>query len=637
MKKSKKYLSILVLLFVTIFTFGGSFLYSSLSVQPATSADSIKDENVQYDSVEKIIKINENKVCDITEIITVTYLFDNINVGLSRNISRANKITRIVNGKEYVTKTINKLELVSLTMDDLPEYHFVEEEGDYYYINTGKDYDYKVGQHVYKINYLYDMGEDFINDFDDFTFDIMDYGFRSAVSKFSASITLPSDFLNGEDIDSVLSFRTNNMQALSSNTVHMQYDPDTYTISCSYNGKIGAKRGITMQLILPEDYFDTSFTPSGFYYFVFIFSIISLIAIPLILFFSRYVKKGVITPEFYPPKNFSPMDVAWCYRGDINKKDFASLIIHWASLGLIRIETKNSNHIILHKLKDYPFDTNEGLDGSKEYEKDYFDALFKNRSIFDTRKQKYKYDASLSSAIKVLYHKPPEKTKKLSLLRLAIHLLAILPILFFSIWGSAFSDIPIFVMVFISLFPIIAVMVFTYASIPLWFKLVWCGGFGGIPLGMIVVNFNVSYDIFSVIWIVLVLFLLGNYSAKFVRVFTKEEKSYRDKILGFRNFIVKAEVQKLEMLIAEDPEYYYNILPYCYVLGITRKMEKKFKALHMAEPEYLNGVTYVAFCHTLSHSMGSAGGRSSSGGGGSGGGGGGSSGGGGGGGGCGGR
>lgn len=157
------------------------------------------------------------------------------------------------------------------------------------------------------------------------------------------------------------------------------------------------------------------------------------------------------------------------------------------------------------------------------------------------------------------------------------------------------------------------------------------------PLAIAFNWFNYSYDIFNVIWIVLVLFLLGNYSAKFVRAFTKEEKSYRDKILGFRNFLVKAEVQKLEMLIAEDPEYYYNILPYCYALGITRKMEKKFKALHMAEPEYLNGVTYVTFCHTLSHSMGSAGGRSSSGGGGSGGGGGGSSGGGGGGGGCGGR
>ncbi len=641
--KFKKSLIFISLIFVLAFA-GIGVGITSLTPEfnnsdSMVSADSIKDQNVQYDSVEKIITIDEHKVCNITEIITVTYLFDKINIGLSRNVSRVNKITRVVNGKEYVTKTINKLELLSVTMDDKPEYNFVEESGDYYYINTGADYDYKHGRHVYKINYLYDMGEDFINEFDDFTFDIMDYGFRGAVESFRASITLPKDFLDGRDIESQLSFRTNEMKPLSNETVNMEYNPDSYTITCSYNAKIGARRGITMQLILPEDYFDTYYTPGGLYYFVFVLSIISLIVIPLIVLLSRYVRKGIITPEFYPPENFSPMDVAKCYRGSINKKDFASLILHWASLGLIRIETKNKNHIILHKLQEYPSDKKGGLESSRDDEKDYFNALFEKSNTYDTRKERYRRNSSISLAVQMLYLKPTEKKKKLTLLRLAIHILAILPIVLFCVWGIGLASQPAFVLIFMALFPIIAIMVFTYVPMPIWFKVIWCGGFGGIPLGMIIANFGYSYDIFSLVWIVLVIFLLGNYSAKFVRAFTKEEKAHRDKVLGFKKFLVTAEVQKLEMLVESDPEYYYNILPFCYVLGITRKMEKKFASLHMEKPEYLSdGVSYVVFCHTLSHSMGSAGGHSSMGGsGGGGGGGGGSSGGGGGGGGCGGR
>ena len=160
-----------VLLLMLAFCFVG-FSFNSTNVYAYN-----KDTNIVYDSVEKIIDIDENKVCNITEIITVTYKENYINVGLVRNISKVNKITRIVNGKEYVRTTKNKLTLLSVTMDDKPEFNFLEEGEEYYYINTGEDYDYKVGKHTYKFNYLYDMGDDFIGAFDDFTFDFMDYDF----------------------------------------------------------------------------------------------------------------------------------------------------------------------------------------------------------------------------------------------------------------------------------------------------------------------------------------------------------------------------------------------------------------------------------------------------------------------------
>ena len=48
-------------------------------------------------------------------------------------------------------------------------------------------------------------------------------------------------------------------------------------------------------------------------------------------------------------------------------------------------------------------------------------------------------------------------------------------------------------------------------------------------------------------------------------------------IFGLRNFIEKAELPKLNLLVEEDPSYFYNILPYAYVMGLTDKWIKQFE------------------------------------------------------------
>ena len=86
-----------------------AFSGGGAEVAEAATKYTVKDTNVNYDKVEKIINVHDQKILDVTEYITVTFKKSGINVGLSRNISRKNKITRIVNGKKYVKTTINKL------------------------------------------------------------------------------------------------------------------------------------------------------------------------------------------------------------------------------------------------------------------------------------------------------------------------------------------------------------------------------------------------------------------------------------------------------------------------------------------------------------------------------------------------
>ena len=67
----------------------------------------------------------------------------------------------------------------------------------------------------------------------------------------------------------------------------------------------------------------------------------------------------------------------------------------------------------------------------------------------------------------------------------------------------------------------------------------------------------------------------------------RRRKEYVDELnplLGFRDFIRLAEKDRLEMMLEQDPEYYYNVLPYAQVLGVSDIWEEKFKDIKMDPP-----------------------------------------------------
>ena len=245
----------------------------------------------------------------------------------------------------------------------------------------------------------------------------------------------------------------------------------------------------------------------------------------------------------------------------------------------------------------------------------------------------------MSKCVRAMYEKDPIKKKKILLLRVLISIVSVLPILSYITWASlAGVNTVAFVLIFVLIFPFFAIQVFNYVPMPWIFKIVWCSFFGGMPLIALTTICNTIYDLYYLLWLSIGIFVIGNLLAKFIRAFTEDELKVRGQILGFKTFLVTAELDKLNAMLEDDPEYYYNILPYCYVFGITKKMEEKFKSLHVEPPEYCNGNSASVVCVHICHSMNRIGGGSSfSGGGGSSGGGGGghgSSGGGGGGGGC---
>lgn len=93
----------------------------------------------------------------------------------------------------------------------------------------------------------------------------------------------------------------------------------------------------------------------------------------------------------------------------------------------------------------------------------------------------------------------------------------------------------------------------------------------------------------------------------------KQDTPYRLKqmslLLGFREFIEKAELPMLKALVDEDPKYFYNVLPYAMVFGLSDKWREQFKDIELTPPDWYQtdtlgtGLTTPIMTHSLVNSL----------------------------------
>jgi hypothetical protein len=95
----------------------------------------------------------------------------------------------------------------------------------------------------------------------------------------------------------------------------------------------------------------------------------------------------------------------------------------------------------------------------------------------------------------------------------------------------------------------------------------FAASFAALSIALLVFYHPINFALFSAVyWIcfVLMALLLLNIKKR-----TDYGNKMLGKILGFKHFLEVAEKDKLETLFANDPQYFYTILPYTYVLGVS--------------------------------------------------------------------
>ncbi|MBR2442355.1 MAG: DUF2207 domain-containing protein [Clostridia bacterium] len=92
---------------------------------------------------------------------------------------------------------------------------------------------------------------------------------------------------------------------------------------------------------------------------------------------------------------------------------------------------------------------------------------------------------------------------------------------------------------------------------------------------------------------------------------TEKYEAVLGDILGFKEFIVVTEEDKIKFMLEENPELYYKVLPYAQVLGVTDEWENKFKRILLPPPTWcsatqLTTLDYLLIDHAIRRSMLSA-------------------------------
>lgn len=444
--------------------------------------------------------------------------------------------------------------------------------------------------HTYTIKYTYDIGKDPLKNADELYYNLIGDEWDTSISNVTFKITMPKTF-----DESSLGFSSGKNGSTDNSNVF--YSVDENVISGYFNGTLNSKEALTVRLTLPEGYFTSTSTDTDIYaILIIIFSLICVL-IAYILW-AKYGKddKVIETVEFYPPEGYNSAEVGFLYEGTSNTPAVISLLIYLANKGYLKIEEterkgifKNSKGFKIVKLKEYY--------GDNENEKIFFKGLFKGKKTSVTATDLYdsfyttlyRIQNNLNSKNnkdKIFETSSKGKGKWLIIMIIAIFILiTVKPILEYSEMGA--ESIP-FALLFPGIgFTILIGSLIGTIKISKIFAIIWGGMFGGIPWAVFVfptLTQNIMYLIMYIVGIISIAVIL-----LFIKIMPKRTP-YGNEILGklrgFKTFLETAEKPQLESLVEQNPEYFYNILPYTYALGVSNVWIKQFETIALQAPDW---------------------------------------------------
>lgn len=591
MKKIVKYL---VLVILTI-----SFSFINIKA----------DSTYEITSYDVNIVVNENNKLEIVE--TIDANFKSEKHGIIRTIPTKNNIYR-ADGTSQVSKSRIKINSIS---DD----YTMQRVNGNYSIKIGKSNKTLIGKQRYVIDYDYFLRKDNSDTYDELYYNIIGTEWDTIIDSVTFKITMPKEFDASKIGFSVGRYGTSGYPE-----GYLTYDVDGTTITGSYNYILNSYEGITIRIQLPEGYFTVDNSIST--------EVIVIIGVTLALLvlatyiWIKHCKENdpvVETVEFYPPEGMNSLDIAYIYKGNVNNKDVISLLFILANKGYVKIGEHKEKGLLkptgfkITKIKEY-----DGNDENEEiFMRDLFDCK-KNKSGLidqvtndDLEDEFYKTIDRLKARMMSNTNRYRYFTKSgyciwLYIIMIAIYLInTLIPAYIYS------TDIIGFIF-FFGTFVITLEYLFIQANnisgnkmflaLELLFFLPITIGImiSGVNQAMIDDSFYMVSIGIGIVSIILILYFRRHSEQR-----TRLGKELYGMILGFKRFLETAEKDKLEALVTEDPEYFYNILPYTYVFGISDKWIKKFESIAFRNPEWYDTTDpfdYYRFNRFINSTMTSA-------------------------------
>lgn len=556
------------------------FLVTLLLVPNNTFANEFEYYISKY---EVDINVNRNNVLDIEERITANFLVEKH--GIFRKIPTHNKIIR-----EDSTISTNRARILNLKVNE--DYEKSIENG-FLVVKIGKEEVTHTGEVSYVINYSYDLGRDPLKNKDELYFNIIGTGWDTRIENISFNINMPVEFDKEK-----LGF-THGLEG-SGLTDNVFFGVNENKISGYYLSSLSAEEALTVRLELPDNYFTNSGYKVGFINILAIIAPFITMGLAIHLFYKYGKDEELIEPvTFYPPEDMNSLELAYKYKGYTTNNDVISLLIYLANKGYIQIEETTKKEFFgkkeefkLIKLKEY--------DGNNDQERIFMNGLFKDKDIVekeDLENSFYKTLSTINVSMntfrnrKQMYQTGSAKNRLILFLLLIINTFFMVGIPSFYYLAGEFALMAFIPILIFSILPVV---------IPITERTKWIFILVLIPsqLMNIIFTFAILGDILSLQKVFIIAYVIGlvsNIVLMVVSKFITKRTEYGNKILGeicgFRNFLEVAEKEKLEMLVLENPKYFYDILPYTYVLGLSDKWVNKFESIAIEQPDWYSSNT----------------------------------------------
>ena len=562
------------------------------------------------------INVSNDNSYDIKE--TIVAYFNKEKHGIIRNIPTRNTVTRT----DGSTNT-NRAKITNVNVN---EKYSLSRGADEVKLKIGDAGTVLTGRHTYQISYTYNIGNDKLKDADEFYLNLIGNQWDTNINKLTFTITMPKDFDTNKIGFSAGKYGTSGIPKDG----YFNYSVKNNVITGTYNKTLPPNNGFTVRITLPDGYFEKQKLKITIFDFI-------AICLPIILgiiAFSQWEKYGkdekiVETIEFNPPDNMNSLDVAYAYKGKANSNDVVSLLIYLANKGYIKIKVEETGSKLL-KSKSYKIIEVKKYDGNDENERLFLERLFKNGTIYRTENNNVFRCVTKSDLEERFYKTVNEiidnentsefknkifekgvwnRAKKIIILSLLVILtmsigpllngtrikttvianlvlVAITMLFYLFALSSKFNNtrvkniIILFVISFFASFSFVFVILYDIVS-------------------EIIINMNklglieLGIQVISLIFIMILVTLMKRR--------TKYGTEVLGRILGFKTFLKTAEKEKLETLVNQDPEYFYNILPYAYVLGVSDEWIKNFETISLMPPEWYVGNDSYYDYHTFSN------------------------------------
>lgn len=483
-------------------------------------------------------------------------------------------------GKVYMYKT----KISNLSVEGDP--YTVESDGDYQKIQIGDEDKTVTGDRTYILSYTIDVGEDRIPEYDMLYLDLLGADNDCVVEKADFTIT----FEKPADMEKI-QFYCGEVGTTDASGVTYQIADGKVTGSTARALKEG--EALTVFLKLPADYYSGARTYKPFLMMIGILLLLGVTAAALFLFLKTRGQRHVVsTVEFYPPEGMTSAEVGYIIDGVAGEEDVVSLFIWLADQGYLRISGEG---------KDMTFTKVREMEKSMpHYLKVFYRGLFRKRESVTMKELTKDFYESYTSTLSCLKDHFSGK-RRLSDTRVSAAgwgLIAGAAITtFMGLMGCGGTvDSRLF------LYSVLSGIILAgggYILNYMWHQHIFgkkshmmavYGSMAGL-YGIVALLFVMRNTFFVNIFPVMI--LLTGFIAVLVAAATYKFTDYKievsGKLLGLRQFIETAELDRLEMLVCDNPEYFYHILPYAYVFGLTDKWIKQFEEIAVEPPLWYYG------------------------------------------------